>query len=62
MKSLFKDLQKAHMKKVKDDLRSGEEAPRAKGFVKDCLLRVELKEEWEESRREGLKVCGPSKC
>lgn len=59
MKKLFKDLQKSHMKQVKADSKrqaSGTSRPLSKGFILDCLVRVELEEKWEESHRKGLKV------
>ena len=62
MKSLFKDLQKSHMKQLKAEGRGpeGEGAasrPHSKGFIKDSLVKVEVEEKWEEPHRAKLKVC-----
>lgn len=67
MKDVFKTLQKSHMRQLKADNKkrttSGSVtmggvcgAPVRKEFVKDCLVRVELGNKWEESDREHLKV------
>ena len=61
MKEAFKDLQKAHMKRVKSETApsasSGSASqPQDKRFVTQCLVRVELEQEWTESHREELKV------
>ena len=62
MRSLFKDLQKSHMKQLKAERKRPEGEgvaghQRLKGFVKDSLVKVELEEKWEESCREKLKAC-----
>ena len=68
MKDVFKTLQKSHMRQLKADKKNMPTRnsvgvggigvpPTRKEFVKDCLVRVELKKKWEESDRELLKVC-----
>ena len=61
MRSLFKELQKSHMKQLKAEGKHPEGEgvathPRKRGFVKDSLVKVELEGKWEEPRREELKV------
>ena len=57
MKAVFKDLQKSHMKQVKSETAPpGAGHAHDKRFVKDCLVRVELEEEWVESRWDDFKV------
>ena len=43
MKQIFKDVQKDHMKKLKDEQSSPQEAKpkEGRGFVGECLVRVE---------------------
>ena len=60
MKEMFKNLQKTHMKSVKSETAVAAAQSRERGFVKDCLVKVELEQEWEESHRSGLKVSGSS--
>ncbi len=62
MRSLFKDLQKSHMKQLKAEGRhlegegvAGRPHP-CRGFVEDSLVKVELEEKWEESHRNKLFV------
>lgn len=58
MKTMFKDLQKSHMKQFKSEMKGDgtDSRPVKKRFVQDCLVRVELQEKWEESHRDILKV------
>lgn len=61
MKEMFKGLQKEHMKQIKSEISKlptmkSEPSSSSKGFVKNCLLRVELEQAWEESGRDNLKV------
>ena len=61
MKDLYKDLQKSHMKKIKSETKLQREdisntRPPGKGFIRECLVRVELEDKWEESCRDTLKV------
>ncbi len=57
MKSLFKDLQKSHMKQLKAEGEGAAARPHSKGFVKDSLVMVEVEEMWDEPHRVKLKVC-----
>jgi len=57
MKETFKHLQKSNFKKLKAMVTDAQEEPKAKkGFVKDCLVKVELQKECEEKTKDVLKV------
>ena len=61
MRSLFKDLQKSHMKQLKAEGKcpegeGGAGRPHSRGFVRDSLVKVEVDEKWENSHWEKLKV------
>ena len=51
MKKMYRDLQKDHMKQLKEELGrergGGEEGGKGKGFVSQCLVRVECEGEEE---------------
>ena len=68
MKEMFKELQKTHVKRIKAEslgsaagsaaggAAASQQQSRERGFVGRCLLKVELEQEWVESRRDELKV------
>ena len=57
MKDTFKNLQKSNFRKLKAIVTEGQEERKAKkGFVKDCLVKVELHKECEEKTKDMLKV------
>ncbi len=58
MKEIFKTMQKSNFKKVKAMTSSpAQEQPKPqKGFVKECLVKVELQKECEGQVKDMLKV------